>query len=185
MNKKGDFGYPWYFWPSLVLLLILLIFFTLTFFTLGLAKSGENVIPQTDLSDSITLRNILRTEFEGLNIADLVGDISSDSSLIKLKYNLPKLLTSLPKPDNKMSSWNFVVADDKKEILHLGDMFGKSYYVQNILLPARSKKVYNVFLYLSCASCGDGGIVVKTINNNLSPETLVEQSKDVKSGGLE
>ncbi len=154
-NKKGDFGFPLYFVPSLVLLILFLLFFSILFFVLDVAKSKDNVVSNELFTDSLTLRNLLLTEENNENIADIISDLPDDSALIKLKSRIPNILKVIPKP-HSVSSWNFIISNDQ-EILHLGEdyPFSKVYYNQTLLLPIKSKNSVVVSLYLNCGGCNE------------------------------
>lgn len=161
MNKKGDIAYPLYSPFLIALLVIILIFFSVYFFVLGIAKSEASIISGAEYKDSTLLLNILRTEIKidngNFTIAESINIASkSEQNSNKVKKQIDGILLKLTRP--KGSSTGFWVLEARKNnnvFLQAGEKanLGSEYLEQSITIPSDVGEPLVVRLYLSCRSC--------------------------------
>lgn len=165
MHKKGDIGYGLYMVIGIATLALILIFFSVIFFVLGIAKSETSAISGADYKDSSLLLNVLRTEiiFENnkMTIADSFNYLS-ERNLVKIKNEINNILSLLPKPKNKAAYWILEVNKDNKSIFKSLEptILGDSYLEQELTLPLKTKEIITIKLYLLCKSCSEEEIEV-------------------------
>jgi len=164
-DKKGDFGFPLYFFQSFVIFIFILIFFSILFFFIGIAENPNLIINADSYSDSSKLLTLLQTpttiQETKLSIAELIALSYEDPNYKqKLTEELNKLLASFSKPENKQSYWNLEIQNNNIIFLSLGDktLGAKNYYTQKVTLPTLSKDKVQISLYLNCLGCTKGDI---------------------------
>ncbi len=180
-NKKGDYGFPLYFLPSLGLFLLVIIIFSLIFFVFNFFDSPNLVIKSEAFQDSSKIINLLKSNIE-LNgkqtqIAELINLAYSDPKYKEdLNKEVNKILLALPLPGVKedLTKVNFATPgaisgslQEARWILEIradNELFyynakesitGKRYFLQSTLIPLANNKVAKVNLFLDCFSCSE------------------------------
>ncbi|GEM_PF-3942160 len=159
-NKKGFTELPFYFIPSLVLLVITLLIFGILFFIIGIEKSPNLVIRSEAYEDTSKLNNLLKININLLNeqmsLAEAISQTNGDPSLKpNLEEEIKALLERLPKPPAKQAFWNLKIEINHQEFLTLGQktVFAKEYHIQKVNIPLENKAVAKITLSLNCYGC--------------------------------
>ena len=166
LYKKGVWGYPLELAASLVLLAIILIFYSILFFGFDVAKSEAPVISSENYQDSLTLVNLLKTQVKIdnnlISVADAVDIFyTGNSDKSKLEQPITEILNKLPKPKNRNSHYMLKIINEDIS-LEFGEskLIESKFLEQKIYLPLSSKKNVLVKLYLSCSGCNKKEIEV-------------------------
>lgn len=187
LDKKGDFGFPFYFFPAVSLLMFLLVLYGVIFFVIEIGQSPNLVIKSESYQDSSKIITILRSPTSvqqnniNLTIAELISLANQDESYKeKLTEELNFLVNRLPKVPKgenladvviatpsatretiKEAYWNLDVEVEDISFLHIGESvsFSDIYLEQSMNVPLRNKKLAKVKLYLNCLACKEEDIV--------------------------
>ncbi|HLC86500.1 MAG TPA: hypothetical protein VJG30_04400 [Candidatus Nanoarchaeia archaeon] len=159
LAKKAMFGMPFLFWPSMLLLLIILIFYSFVFFGLGAAKSPDVVAKASDYSDSGKLIALLSfpVDDSGRTVSDVLSSNPKEDKIKLVEKQVRLLLLQFEKPKDKNAFWNFVVSADSKEIISIREssIGADRFFEQEIYLPSKDKSLFKVNLFLNCFGCSE------------------------------
>lgn len=181
LDKKGDYGFPFYFFPATTLLILTLVVFGIMFFVVEIGKSPNLVIKSEVYQDSSKLITILRSPTSvqqngfNLSIAQLISlAYKNPTYKNKLSQELKFLLDRLPRIPKgegladvviatpsatretiKEANWNFDVEIENNNFLHIGQepSLSTNYLNQSIIIPLENNKIAKVDLYLNCFLC--------------------------------
>ena len=159
MDKKGiDFGLSIYLVPAMFLLVLILIFYVIVFFVLGVAKAPDLTIRSESLSDSSKLNVLLTSPIEGYgDVSDFI--INNHDSVDYKRFNeiIKPKLNNFPKPEYKNAFWNLIIEREDKKIFSIeASTIGASdYNKQYIYLPTKDKSLIKITLFLNCFDCGN------------------------------
>lgn len=159
LAKKAMFGMPFLFWPSMLLLLIILIFYSFVFFGLNAVKSPDLVVKASDYSDSGKIIALLSSPVDdsGRAISDVLSSNPKESEIKLAELKVRLLLSQLNKPKNKNAFWNFVVSKDNKEMISIKEssIGADNFFEQEIYLPSKDKSLIKVKIFLNCFGCSE------------------------------
>ena len=153
MYKRGSWAYPINFVTYVILLVIILIFYTVVFFGFDVAKSEAPTVSVTNYKDSTTLMNLLRTDIEinsqEFTIAESLNLLNKNElSEDKIETQINNLLNKIPRP--KGSNYVMEFKDTKFGITELSS---EKFLEQELLLPLDDGQALPVKLYLLCLGC--------------------------------
>ncbi len=178
-NKKG-ISYPLYFFQSVVLLVLILIFFGTIFFVIGIKQSPNLVIRPEAYSSSSELNAIIRspTSIQQNNNALTVGELISlaykdENYKDELNEELKTLLSKLPVVEgqpasiiatseatrkSKEATWNFNIKIGQNNFLRLGEpevfeVGSYSHLAQSMSIPLENGETATVTMYFGCFDC--------------------------------
>ena len=182
-NKKGDYGFPIYFVPALIIFIIILSLFSFLFFAADIINSPNLIIKTESYQDSsklmVLLKSVVQIKNENITIAELIS-LSYENKEYKeiLNTEIKKLISKLPKPPRaedlaevniltpsatqsglQKAEWNLDL-EFEDEIIHIGEKssFGRSYFSQTAIMPISNNNLAKINLYLDCFSCSKEGI---------------------------
>jgi hypothetical protein len=165
LNKKGDYALPFYFLPSVVLLILVLVFYAGAF-KFAIPSADNSIINSYEYSDNSKLLTILQypTDVENKTLGQLISEAYPNKKE-DLKRNAENILKLLPISD-KNSKWNLKINDEYlvgQRIIEFNpkpigarrtdEDYSSSesiYFEQKMIIPIENKKTVEVILYLSC-----------------------------------
>lgn len=168
-TKKAGFGLPMVAIHSLLILGLMIIFFSVYFFVIGGAESKELIIKGEEFPAITKLPNILLTNIsETQTIKDLVTDVYlGNKNQQELVNALTPLLSNLkinPVSKDSTVGWNFRAFTKEKEPIPKLSVYttsivstssSRQYYTEYLLLPIPEQKPILLELSFFCFSCNE------------------------------
>ncbi len=168
-TKKAGFGLPLVAIHSLLILGLMIMFFSIYFFIAGGADSEGLVIKGEEFPAITKLPNILLTNIsETQTLKDLVTDVYlGNKNPQDLANALTPILSNLkinPAPKDSTVGWNFRAFTKEKEPIPKLSVYTTSivstsssgqYYTEYLLLPIPEQKPILIELSLFCFSCNE------------------------------